>query len=196
MYRLYPKNMRLRYFVFGAATMLVGIVGLSIGCYAYCRPKPPVYRADDVIGTWRHTFYEISPHSHPHPMTADVTMTFDRNGKFHERAISDLQATPIDAEGSWMLEPQLGRVWLTGALEYNTDGTWSRGDPCFDLKKVGQDFGGWQDRNHETWMEGGIIGDPDCDEYWQREGWSRKRAPLGAATQPAPPESRPKEAMK
>lgn len=187
-YRLHPKNVRLRYFVFGAATMLVGIVGFSIICYAHYRPKPPVYRADDVIGTWRHTFYESSPH----PMVADVALTFERNGKFHERAISDLQASPIDAEGCWKLDPQLGCVSLDGALEYD-DGTWSRGDLCFDLKEIGGDaqFGGWRDRYHETWMQGGIIGDPDCDEYWQRESWSRKRDPHGAATQPAPPESRP-----
>ncbi len=170
--------------------MLVGIVGASMICYYFYRSKPPVYRADDVIGTWRHTFYEINPH--PHPMVADVTLTFDRNGKFYERAISDVQATPIDAEGSWTLGPQLGRVWLTGALQYNSDGTWSRGDPCFDLKEIGGDaIGGWRDRYQETWMQGGIIGDPDCDEYWQRESWSRKRTPLGAATQPALPESRP-----
>ena len=169
--------------------MLVGIVGISIICYLHYSPKPPVYGAEDVVGTWRHTFYI----DYPHPMVADVTLTFERNRKFHERAIADLQATPIDAEGSWMLEPQLGRVWLTGALEYNSDGTWSRGDPCFDLKEIGGDssFGGWRDRYHETWMLGGIIGDPDSDEYWLRESWSRKRDPLGAATQPAPPETRP-----
>ena len=189
-YRLYPKNVRLHYFVFGAATMLVGIVGLSIICYSYYGPKPPVYRADDVIGTWRHTFYEINPHAHP--MVADVTLTFDRNGKFHERAISDLQESPVDAEGCWKLDPQLGRVSLDGALKYD-DGTWSRGDPTFDLKEIGGDswFGGWRERYHETWMQGGIIADPDSDEYWQKESWTRKREPLSAATQPAPPESSP-----
>lgn len=188
MHRLYPKNTRLRYFVFGAATMMVGIIGFSIICDAFYRPKPSVYRVDDVIGKWRHTFYM----TYPHPMVADVTLTFDRNGKFHERAVSDQQASPIDAEGSWTMDPR-GEVWLTGALEYSFNGTWSRGDPSFDLKEIGGDAqsGGWRDRDHETWMQGGIIGDPDCDEYWQRESWNRKRDSHGAATQPAPPELMP-----
>ena len=134
MYRLYPKNSPLRYFVFGAATMLVGIVGLSIICDGYYRPTPPVYSVEDVIGTWRHTFYV----TYPHPMVADVSLTLSRDGKFHERAISDLQASPIDAEGCWKLDPQLGRVSLDGALEYD-DGGWSRGDLCFDLKEIGGD---------------------------------------------------------
>lgn len=119
--------------------MLIGLLGLSMICDYFYRPKPPVYRADDVVGVWRHTFY-INDHQ---PMVADVTLTFSRNGKFHERAISDLQASSIDAEGSWTLDPQRGEVWLTGALEYD-DGTWSR-------------------RYHETWLQGGIIGDPDSD---------------------------------
>jgi len=163
--------------------MLIGLLGLSMICDYFYRPKPPVYRADDVVGVWRHTFY-INDHQ---PMVADVTLTFSRNGKFHERAISDLQVNPIDAEGCWKLDPQFGRVSLDGALEYD-DGTWSRGDHCFDLKEIGGDaVGGWRDRYHETWMLGGIIGDPDSDEYWLRESWSRKRDPLGAATQPVRP---------